>query len=163
MGLNTNISLLDTGQLVKRVFDSDNDSVRITLAEATGIAIELSAADGDNIDVKGLSTSTKASLTSASTGTIVAATDCNGIKSFQLYTNTTSTIVGAQVCTVQISPSDTDDVWIDTALTVTPSDTLSVVVMGTALTNIVARRVRVKIAAAITSGTFDIYLVRQGV
>lgn len=163
MAQNNNISLLDSAQILKRVVDPANDSIRVILASGLDLAIELDAADGDNVAVLGKGSSTKASITNANTGVIVAAASCAGMKSFQLYTKTTSAIVGAQACTVEISPSDADDVWIATTLTVTPSTTNGTVVMGTALSNIVARRIRVSIAAAITSGTFDIYLVNQGV
>lgn len=162
MGLNTNISQLDTAQLAKRVIDATNDAVRTIPAENTSFAIELDADDGDTIATRGISSSTKSSLTSVSTGVVLAAFDCSGYKNFNLYTNTTATLVGAQVCTLQISPSDTDNVWISTSLTVTESTTSGTVVMGTALTNVVARRARVSIAAPITSGTFDLYLVVSG-
>ena len=84
------------------------------------------------------------------------------MKSFQLYTNTTSAVTGPQALTVQVSPSDTDNVWINTTLTVTPSTTGGTVVMGTENTSIVARRVSVS-TTPLTSGTVDVYLVMQGV
>lgn len=163
MGLNSNISLLDVAQLSKRVVDSTNDAIRTIPAETTSFAIELDAADGDNVATKGLSSSSKTSLTNVSTGVVVAAFDCSGYKSFNLFTNTTATIVGAQALTFEISPSATDDVWKATTLTITPSTTSGTVIMGTAVSNIVAQRARVSIAAAITSGTFDIYVLQQGV
>lgn len=163
MALNSNITQLDSGQIIKRLFDVSNDAIRMVLAEATGIAIELSRADGDSVAIAGDGSSTKASLTNANTGVVLAAQDCSGMKSFNVYTKTTSTITGPQLCTVEISPSDSEDVWIATTLTITPSTTLDVVVMGTALSNIVAKRVRVSIASAITTGSFDLFLVQQGV
>lgn len=163
MSVNPSISQLDAGQIVKRTFDSTNDATRIVLAEATGIAIELDSADGDNVGVQGNNSSTKASITSANTGVIVPAASCAGMKSFNLYVVTTATITGSQACTLEVSPSDTDNVWIATSVTVTPSGTLGVVVAGTASSSIVARRARVSIAAAISTGTFDIYLMEQGI
>jgi len=162
MGLNLSTSLLDNAQIIKKVFDSSNDAVRTVPAEVTSFAIEVDAADGDNIAVKGLSGSTKASITNTNTGVIIAAADCSGYRSFNLYTNTTTIIVGPQACTVEVSPSDTDNVWKATTLTVTPDATVGNVIMGTVNSAIVARRIRVSIAAAITSGAFDIYLVMQG-
>lgn len=162
MAQNPNVSLLDAPQITKRVFDVENDSVRVSLAEATGMQIELNADDGDNVAVLGKASSTKASITNASTGVILPAQSCEGMKSVQLFANTTSTITGPQVLTVEVSPSDTDDVWVSTALTLTPTTAVGAA-MGTALTNLVAKRIRVKTAAAITSGAADIYLVMQGV
>jgi len=160
---NPSPSLLDSGQIVKKIYNESTDSIRIELASGTTFAVALDAADGDNIAEKGLSISTKASITNANTGVIVDAADCAGYKSFNLYTATTSTIIGAQICTLEVSPSDTDNVWIATTLTITPSLVNGTVVAGTASSSIVARRARVSIAAAITSGTFNIYLVKQGV
>lgn len=107
------------------------------------------------------SSSTKASVTTG-TGTVLSATSCVGMKSFNLYSNTTTTVVNGQVLTLEVSPSDTDNVWKATTLTITPSGTVSTVVMGTANSAIVGRRVRVTTAAAIDSGAYDLYLVMQG-
>jgi len=163
MAQNSSPSLLDSGQIVKRVYDQANDAVRVEVGVGTSFGLSLTADSGDSVLSVPVVSEAKASITSSSTGVIVAAAPCIGMKSFNLYTNTTATITGAQVCTVQVSPSDSDNVWISTSLTITPSTTNGTVVMGTAVTNIVARRVRVSIAAAISSGTFDIYLVSQSV
>jgi hypothetical protein len=199
MAVNSNPSLLDTHQITKRTFDSDNDAVRVVLGDATGLAMELSATDGDTIMAIGTtdgttsgtqkaiklgsdgtvqvagavtvsgtatvtpaSSTTKASLTTSSTGVVVAAESCVGMHTFNLFTKTTATITGAQAITVEFSPHDSDDVWKATALTITPDTTADVVVMGTPLTGVCARRVRVSIAAAISAGTFDVYLVKHG-
>lgn len=163
MSLNSNPSLLDSPQIIKRVFDGTNDSIRVNLGDVNGLSMSLSAASGDSVVNHPDSLTAKVSLTSASTGTVLPAQSCVGMKSFNLFTNTTATLVGAQTCTLQISPSDTDDVWIDTSLTITESTTANTVVAGTASSAIVARRCRVKIASTITSGTFDLYLVAQAV
>lgn len=163
MALNSSPSLLDSPQIIKRCFDGTNDSVRVNLGDINGLAVSLSATTGDSILTVPNSIATKASLTSASTGVVIAAASCVGMKTFNLYTNTTATLVGAQVCTLQVSPSDTDDVWIDTSLTVTESTTSGTVVAGTANSSIVARRCRVKIASTVISGTFDLYLVAQAI
>ena len=207
MAVNGNPSLLDSAQITKRTFDSDNDAIRVVLGDATGLAMELSATDGDTIMVVGTTdgttsgtqkvlkldsggiaqvagavtvtsgaitvsgtatntpagSSTKASCTNASTGAVVAATSCVGMKSFNVYSKTTATITDAQVLTLEISPHDSDDVWKATALTITPDTTSGNVVMGTALATPVARRARVSTAAAITSGTYDVYLVMAAI
>lgn len=162
MALNSNISQLDSGQIIKRIVDVSNDAIRTVPAETTAFAIEIDATDGDTIESWNKSLSDKVSLTSASTGVVLAARESKGISSINLHTKTTSTIVGAQVCTLQYSPHDSDDIWINTSVTVTPDLTNGVVVSGTAITNLLARRVRVSIAAGITSGTFDLYLMAQG-
>lgn len=162
MSLNTSIVLLDPPQIAQRVYDSTNDSIRVNIGDVNGISFSLSALAGDSVTSYARSVSQKASITSASTGTVIASFDIRGMANINLYTNTTSTITGAQSCIVQVSPSDTDNVWVNTSLTITPSLTNAAVVMATAINNVFARRARVVIASAITSGTFDIYAVAQG-
>jgi hypothetical protein len=153
--------MLDNNQIIKRIYDETNDAIRVEIGTGTTFGLNISADSGDSVTSVPSVTEQKASITSASTGVIVAASSCVGLKSFQLYTNTTSTITGAQVCTVQVSPSDSDNVWVSTSLTITPSTTNGTVITGTVNTGIIARRMRVSIAAPITSGTFTIYLLGQ--
>jgi len=155
------MSKLDANQILKTVFDDATGSLKTIPADATSFTIELSAADGDSVITQPLNSLTTVSLTNASTGVVLAEFDCKNMNRFNLYTKTTATIVGAQVCTLEISPADSGTVWIATALTITPSLTNAVVVAGTVLPNVLARRARVSIAAAITSGTFDLYLIGQ--
>lgn len=163
MSKNATITSLDPGQITKRTYDESNDCVRVNIGEATGLSVSLSAASGDGVNIFPNTVATKVSLTNASTGVVLAAQSCAGIKSFNLYTNTTATITGAQVCTLEVSPSDTDNIWIATSLTITPNTTNATVVAGTPVSTIIARRCRVSIAAAITTGTFDLYLVGQAI
>lgn len=163
MAVNSSPSLLDNGQIIKKIFDGSNDSIRISLGSSTGIEVSLDSASGDSVTTVPNLTNSKTSITSASTGVIVPAFSCTGMKSFNLYTITTGAITGTQACTLEVSPSDIDNVWIATTLTVTPNASNAVVVMGTANSAIVARRARVSIASAIGAGTFDIYVVAQAV
>src|SRR6267142_2903033 len=161
MAKNQSVTALDTPQVIKRVYDEANDAVRVEVATGTTFGLSLSADSGDSIINVPNVAERKASITTSSTGVIVSPVSCIGMKSFQLYTNTTSDITGAQVCTLEISPSDSDNVWIASGLTITPSGTNGTVVKGTVNTAIVARRMRVSIAAAISSGTFDLYALGQ--
>jgi hypothetical protein len=152
---------LDANQVLKNSYDEATASLKTIPSSATSFSVELSAADGDSVIIQSLKSSTVVSLTNASTGVVLAEFDCSDLNKFNLYTETTTTIVGAQVCTLELSPADSGDVWVATALTITPSLTDEVVVMGTALSNVLARRARVSIAAAITSGTFNLHLIGQ--
>lgn len=183
---NPTITQLDVIQAIRRTYDEANDALRVEVAGGVSFAVSLDHTDsvvvlgtedgtagGTYHALKTTTTgsplitpngsSTKVSLTSASTGTVIGPVSCAGMKSFNLYTNTTSTITGAQALTLLISPSDTDNVWIAATLTVTESTTNAVVVKGTTETDVVARRVRVDIAAAISTGTFDAYLVMAAI
>jgi hypothetical protein len=163
MSKNLSPSYLDSPQIIKKVYDEANDAIRVEIGMGTAFGINLSADSGDTIGSVPVVTEQKTSITSASTGVIIPATSCIGMKSFNLYTNTTATITGAQACTLEVSPSDSDNVWIASSLTITPSTTSGTVIMGTSDATIVARRFRVSIAAAITTGTFDIYVVGMSV
>lgn len=159
---NTHISSLDANQMVVRSFDEDSDAFRIELASGTSFAVVLSASD-DSIVSYPVSLPNKASVAASASGIVLAAVSCPGIKGFQLYTNTTSTITSSQACTLEVSPSDTDNVWFATSTTVTPSTTSGVVVASAINVTTAARRARVTMSSGIASGTFDIYLVMQGV
>lgn len=159
MAVNSSISELDAAQIVKRTYQVADDAVRTVLATTTGMAIVLDRSD-EVTTYAGTVTGT-ADLTSASTGVVVAAFSVVGMQRINLFTKTTTTITDAQVLTLEISPSDTADVWIATALTVTPSTTANTVIAGTVLSNLTARRARVS-TTAITSGTYSVYVVGQG-
>lgn len=162
MSQNSSPSYLDSPQIVKRVYEETDDAIRVKVASGTSFAVALDVADGDTVGVQGNGSSTKVSLTSASTGVVVPATSCVGMKTFNLFSKTTATITSAKTITLEVSPSDTDDVWKATTLTITPDTTTAVVIMGTPSSAIVARRVRVS-TTAVDAGTYDLYLVMQGV
>ena len=152
-----------TGEHVLReAFDLTNGALKTVPSAATSFSIELNADDGDSVISRAESASQKASITNAQSGVIVPEFSSVGIKSITLYTKTTLAITGSQVCTLEVSPSDSDDVWIATSLTITPSATLNTVITSTPI-SIVARRARVSIAASITTGTFDIYAVGHSI
>lgn len=152
-----------TGELVLRSsWDETHEAIKVIPSAATDFAIELSAADGDTVASEGeQKNATKVSITNASTGVVVPAYDVSGMKSFQIYVKTTATITGPQALTLEVSPHDSDNVWLATTVTATPSGTLNTVV-ASSIGNGIARRARVSIAAALTTGTADIYLIAQG-
>lgn len=53
MSKNLSPSLLDAHQITKRVYDEDNDAVRVEVASGTSFAISVDAADGDNLLIQG--------------------------------------------------------------------------------------------------------------
>ena len=177
-------TLLSASQVNKRVFDESSDAIRVVQAASTSYAIETSAADGDSMLMVGTadaslsgtqsvlkvasdgsltanfsSSAQKASVTTGS-GVILPAFSVAGMKTINIFSNTTTLITTPHVCTLEISPSDSDNVWIATSLVITPSSAVGAVA-GTAISSC-ARRARVSIAAANTNGAFDIYAVAQG-
>jgi len=152
-----------TSELVLReVYDPISNSLKTIPAGDTSFAVELDADDGDSVISRAESLSVKASISNSDSGVILPETSSYGLKTITLYTKTTSIIVNPQVCTLEVSPSDSDDVWISSNLTITPSTSLDVVVMSSPI-SILARRIRVTMSTPITSGTCDLYVVGQSI
>jgi hypothetical protein len=152
-------SKLDLGQILRGAYDEASQALKTVPGSSTSFSIELDAADGDSISAHRRQLAAKSSHTSANTGTIVAAFDTAGLNFINLHSNTTTTIVDAQLLTLQFSPHSSDNVWINTSITLTPSATSGTIVSGTQIANLNAVRCRVITAAAITSGAYDLYIV----
>lgn len=134
-----------TGELILRqVYDPASESLKMSQAVATEMAIELNAADGDNV------------LTKPDNALIVAVdtpTSCVGMRSAQLYIEA-GAAAGAKM---QVSPVDSGDVWMDVTSGSIVNDTVDL--KATTVATICARRIR---ATAVT-GTPVIKLVIQAV
>jgi hypothetical protein len=94
---------LDQAQIVRKTYDSVNESVKVSL-QNTEIAIELSAVDGDSV------TSVPSKLVASVTGvvsptddgaTIIPAIDCSSLSSVRVDINGTGAV------SIMVSPSDT--------------------------------------------------------
>lgn len=154
---------LDANQVIKNSYDPVTQSLKTVPGAETAFSIELSSTDGDSVtNVPNGFQETTATITSSSTGVISTEFSLSGMKTINLYTKTLTNITGAQVLTLEISPTDSGDVWIATSLTITPNATAPTVVAGTPA-SIVARRGRVRTAAAISAGTYTLHIVAQAV
>lgn len=163
MAVNPSIAIIDYQQALIRSYDKDNDALRVNIQEATSLAITLDAAE-DSVAAGQLSSSNVVNLTSINTGVdtvVLAPVDIQNYSKAQIYLQSTTAIVTAAVAVkLQVSPADTGNVWIDSTLTATPDGSSGVVVMGTALSGLVARRGRLVINKALALGeTADAYLV----
>ncbi len=150
---------LSADQVIKQVFDEGTGALKTTPGSATSFSIELSADDGDSSISHRRQLSQKISVTNASPTTLSPEMSVSGLNIINMHAKTTATITGPQVLTLQFSPHATDDIWINTTVTLTPSTTLNNVVSGTQIANLNAVRCRVVCAAAITTGSFDLYIV----
>lgn len=184
MSVNPSPSLLDGGQIVKRVYDEANDAVRVEVAGGTSFAVALDSSDSivvlgteDGV-VSGtphaLKVSTTgvvyvradsisgatASLSSASSGVVLAAISSSGIKSYQLYAQVLAEDVamagttGDIIARIDISPLSSGSTFYQTSNTLTvPSGTaLNAVVIGTVLTSIVGLRVQLTLTTNSLAG-----------
>lgn len=143
MGVNSNITMLDPAQAVAHCIDPTQDSLRVHQLETDSIA-----------------------MVPANTGVntvVIDEQDASQFTMIQLYAKSTTAVGGTPpTLTVQLSPVDSGDVWFNSALTLQLSASINAVVMGTTLTNAVARRVRVRISAALdTAEAATAYLVMR--
>lgn len=150
---------LSADQVLKQSYDEATGSLKTIPAAATSFSIELDAADGDSVISHSRQLQVKESNTNAEATIAVAPFSVEGITRINMHSKTTATITGAQLLTLQFSPHATDDIWINTSITLTPSTTLNAVVSGTQIDTLNAVRCRVTTAAAITSGSYDLYIV----
>lgn len=133
-----------TGEWVLRKIWSETDqAIKTVPATATSYAIELSQADGDSVQTYPNST-----LVSDATETVAV-----GIKSVSLYLEPGA----AASAKIQVSPTDSGDVWVDVPTSTTNSNLTLVV--ASAIFTVCARRMRV----VTVSGTPVYHLVGQAV
>lgn len=129
-----------TSELVLReVYDTTTGALKTVPSSATSFAVELSAADGDNVTAK-------ADVALVETTT---ATSAVGMKTLNVYVDTGA----AASVKVQVSPVDSGSNWIDL-----PSSTTAQGAMSGPL-SICARRIQV----VVVSGTPVYHVVMQSV
>lgn len=160
MALNPNLTELDLQQAQKRTIDALDDAVRIILADTTGIAIELSAADGDSVLAESSLASASGSLSSASSGELVAPLDVSMKKEIQVLVDVAAGITGSATIEIQISPSASGSVWIPSGVTLAVTGATN---LKTAKVSDLARRARVVLSGvnAITVGTATLHLLAR--
>lgn len=146
-------------QIAQSVYDESNEAIRTTIQNME-IAIELSADDGDSVEIRKPLFSGKATVPSTTaSSTVVAQGDTRYFSEYLIAVNVTSVITSSALkVEVDVSPSDTDDVWHH-------ETTLDINVPGTGFvhiknTNIGAwRRARARVVYNnYTAGSFDLYV-----
>lgn len=151
-------STLDPVHIIKTAYDDTTGAFKTIPASATSYEIELSAADGDNVTAKLDLLSVAGSVGTGSSGAVVAATACTGIRSFALYSTSDSAITGAPTLTIEVSPDDSGTNFVSTGVTLVPSGSSGVTVKSTIAVE-VARRVRVTTSGATATGSATLKLV----
>lgn len=160
MALNPSISQLDLAQLQKRTIDAANDAVRMVLAEATGIAIELSAADGDSVLAEKSISEESGSITVASSGELVAPLNVSLKSELQLLVDVGAGITGSATVSIEISPEDSGSVWIPSGVTLAITGATN---LKSSKVSDIAKRARVVLSGvnSISAGTATIYLLAR--
>ena len=99
-------------QIAQDVYDEANSAIRTTLQNLE-IAVELSADDGDSVEVRKPLFNGKATVPSGTLSqTVVAQGDTRYFSEYLIAVNVTSPITSSALkVEIDVSPSDTDDVW----------------------------------------------------
>lgn len=150
---------LDGMQTLKEAYDASTGAFRTTPSDATSFQIELSAADGDSAILHRYQDVLQATLAPAASGLIIPVTESTGLQRYQLYAQPLAALSGAASIRLDVSPVDSGDVWFSTSLTLS-SGTSSGVVAASAISDHLARRVRVTITAAPVGGSVLVMLSR---
>lgn len=92
---------------------------------------------------------------------VIGPCDASEIRLINVYAKTISGLTATNPeLSLEASPDGSDDVWIDTGLSVVPSASANVVIEGTEEVNLLFSRVRIKLSFdAFSAGEFDIYLL----
>lgn len=151
-------NLLDANQVIKQVYDPATESLKTTPSGATTFSVELDAADGDSVSSFAASLSDSATITPSSTGTVIAEQTCVGFNLAKLYAKSLAILSQQAVFRLDVSPSDSEDIWFQTSTTLTASASANAVVASSDAT-IIARRIRVVLTTAPVGGNVDLYLV----
>ena len=103
---------LATHQIAQDVYDETNSAIRTTLQNLE-IAVELSADDGDSVEVRKPLFTGKATVpTGTASQTVVAQGDTRYFSEYLIAVNVLSPITSSSLkIEIDVSPSDTDDVW----------------------------------------------------
>jgi len=157
MSINPNISQLDYTQAIKRTIDAVNDATRVTIAAANDFEIELDANDGDSVLSLNDQNTATTTVTSVQTDELLSVASARYSKA-QLYVRTDTTISSPQSIVIQQSPLSTGNVWVNTAVTVTPTTAAGQLAVSGVL-DFCALRVRAFATVAQGTGSATIFLV----
>lgn len=160
MALNPNLTELDLQQAQKRTIDALDDAVRIILADTTGMAIELSAADGDSVLAEASLSAATGSITVASSGQLVAPIDVSMKKELQLLVDVGAGITGTATVSIEISPEASGSVWIPSGVTLAVTGATN---LKSAKVSDLAHRARVVLSGvnSISAGTATLHLLAR--
>jgi hypothetical protein len=105
-------SKLAPHQIAQDVYDEANSAIRTTLQNLE-ISMELSADDGDSVEARAPLFTGRAVVVAAgvSSGDVVAQGDVKYFSEYLVACQSTGVISSGLHIEIEVSPSDTDDVW----------------------------------------------------
>jgi hypothetical protein len=146
-------------QIAQDVYDESTSAIRTTLQNLE-VAVELSADDGDSVEARHQLLASKTLVSSGiSTGTVIATVDIKQVYEFLIGAGVVTTITASALkVQIELSPSDTDDVWhYDNTYDVTVPSTGFAHIKNTSIGP--WRRARAKVIfTTFTAGSFNLYL-----
>jgi hypothetical protein len=144
-------------QIAQASFDVPNQAVRMVMASNLVFQFD-SATDSITAVANAPSESAVVPSGTATSTVVVAPFDVSQTTTLNMFTNTTSplTETGSAV-TLQLSPSDTDNVWISSSLVVNPSDADGIVAGTPIYTNGYRRAQVLFTTSSYTAGSFTVY------
>jgi hypothetical protein len=149
MAKNPSVSELDPSHISRYTYDSDNDSVRVSIGSAEFVV------SGEGVSASG-------TMTQGSSGSVVATVDCSGTKEFQLYAVAQTATTGAVVVRLDVSPDATDNVFYETSATLTlPISSIGNIVVSPLLNTVIAKRCKITIVsnALAASEIVKVYII----
>jgi hypothetical protein len=133
------MSDLDFAQCIKGSYIDESGMLRTGNALALEVSIQVGASTGAILD---------------------SPTDCDGVRNINLHSLVgTSNLSQAASAKVQYSPSDTDDIWIDVGMSLASATGQNTVSTSTAVSSLLARRVRLYLSTAPVGGDVTYYLI----
>lgn len=152
-------SKLSPHQITQDVYDEQSSSIRTNIQNLE-LSIELNADDGDSVESRKPLFNGKATVPSGTVSqTVVAQGDTRYFSEYLIAVNVTSTITSSALkLEIDVSPSDTDDVWHhETTLDINVPSTGFFHVKNFAIG--AWRRARARVVHNnYTAGSFDIYV-----
>ena len=132
-------SQLDYAQCIKGAYIDESEMLRAGNALALEVSVQDAAATGAIID---------------------SVVDSDGVRNINIHS-----VVGADNLSqaasakVQYSPSDVDDIWIDTSILLASATASNTVSSGTAVSTLLARRIRLYLITQPVAGDVTFYLI----
>ena len=139
-------SELSPNAITQTVFDEESSAYRVIL-QATGMAIEVDADDGDSIQVQPRAMSQELSINEA--------IDVEKCSSARIYVKSIG--AGDASLKLQISPLDSGDFWVD-ALSISPGANANDCIVSSVIDKLIAKRAKV----IKVSGTQDLQIMFVG-
>jgi hypothetical protein len=158
---NLNKTQLDASQCIVGAYDGVEEASRVIIASATEFAIELNATDGDSVltypAVSNSSLSPAQTPATANGTVLLTIPGTDKYSKFQVYIEALAGVSAVGKCYIQGSPDTTGSVWANLGSEI--SSSASVGVVASAVTEFIAKRLRIVSSAAPTGGNVEYTII----